>query len=130
MALSRLSKRELADFLVSCPADLCDRVLELREWVLKTAREASETIAFHALCYYKAGVPYGVIGGNVCGIGWRDGCVIVSFVHGASLPDPAGRLIGNGKAMRRLRYSPDEPLDRAYLKKLLRAAVAHDPTRP
>ncbi len=127
MPAPRINPQELADFLARCPADLCDRVLELREFVLRCAPRAAETIAFKSLCYYKPDMPYGVIGGHICGIACRGDRVILSFIHGASLPDPARQLVGRGKAMRRIELAASEKLDRVYLRKLLRAAIRHDP---
>ena len=46
----------------------------------------------------------------------------VGFFHGASLPDPAGLLLGSGKRMRHVKLRLDEPVDEAALAELIAAA--------
>jgi hypothetical protein len=118
---------EVARFLDSCPAELCDLILELRELVQKAAPEAAEKIAFNSLCYYKPDHPYGVIGGNICGIGLRNDRVYLSFIHGAFLPDPEGLLQGTAKAKRHIEIRTPNDIRRAAFRKLIRAAVAYTP---
>ena len=50
--------------------------------------------------------------------------VNVGFFHGASLPDPAHLLEGNGKFMRHVKLRPATPTDAAVLTKLIEAAWA------
>ena len=123
----RLTGGEVARYLDTCPGELCDLVLELREFVLNAAPEAAETIKFNSLCYYKPDQPYGVIGGNICAIYARDDCVHLGFIHGAFLPDPEGRLQGTAKAKRYIELRSSKDLRRSALEKLIRAAVAHQP---
>ena len=135
----RLTGGEVARYLDTCPGELCDLVLELREFVLNAAPEAAEaeqalreeaaaeTIKFNSLCYYKPDQPYGVIGGNICAISARDDCVHLGFIHGAFLPDPEGRLQGTAKAKRYIELRSSKDLRRSALEKLIRAAVAHQP---
>jgi hypothetical protein len=118
---------ELARYLDTCPADLCDLILELRELVQDTAPHVHEAIKFNSLCYYKPDQPYGVIGGNVCGIGVRHDCVYLSFIHGAFLPDPDGLLEGTGKAKRQIAIRTRADIRRNAFRKLIRAAIAYTP---
>jgi hypothetical protein len=46
-------------------------------------------------------------GGYVCALFPRDGGVNVGFEHGADLPDPHGRLLGEGRRMRDVRIEVD-----------------------
>ncbi|MCU1663169.1 MAG: hypothetical protein JWR58_3234 [Pseudonocardia sp.] len=46
-------------------------------------------------------------GGYVCALFPRDGGVNVGFEHGADLPDPHGRLVGEGRRMRDVRIEVD-----------------------
>ena len=50
--------------------------------------------------------------------------VNVGFFHGASLPDPARLLQGNGKHMRHVKLKPRMPTDFALLNRLIEAAYA------
>lgn len=51
------------------------------------------------------------------------------FYYGADLPDPAGLLEGEGKAMRRVKIASREELERPALTALLKAASTHLPKR-
>jgi hypothetical protein len=50
--------------------------------------------------------------------------VSLCFIHGASLADPSGLLLGSGKQTRFLRVASAEDLDRSEVETLLAAAVA------
>ena len=50
--------------------------------------------------------------------------VNVGFFQGASLPDPARLLQGNGKFMRHVKLRPDTPTDAASLSRLIEAAYS------
>lgn len=127
MKRERLTGAEIAKLLRDEPEDLCDLAMELRKFVLSVAPQLSETIAFHALCYYKSGQPYGVIGGNVCLIAPRDDCLHLAFIHGASLPDPEGLLMGNAKAKRFIRLRSMRDIQPRAVRKLLRSAIEFNP---
>jgi hypothetical protein len=51
--------------------------------------------------------------------------VNVGFFHGATLPDPARLLQGNGKFMRHVKLNPRTPTNTAALTMLIDAAYAH-----
>ncbi len=128
MSSQWLDGAEVARFLADCPADLCDLILELREFVQKTTPEAHEAIKFNSLCYYLPDRPYGVIGGNICAIGVRHDSIHLGFIHGALLPDPDGLLQGSGKAKRHIEIRQDGDIRRRAFAKLIRAAVKYNPT--
>lgn len=48
--------------------------------------------------------------------------VNVGFFHGASLPDPSGLLVGEGKYMRHVKLKPGVSADQAALEQLISAA--------
>ena len=48
--------------------------------------------------------------------------VNVGFFHGATLDDPAGLLIGNGKRMRHVKLTPGRDVDSAALRGLIETA--------
>jgi len=127
MSTKRLDWSEIEGIIEGWSGETCDLALELREFVLEVAPEAAECVAYNSLCYYIPGRPYGVIGGNVCGIGVRGDHVELGFIHGAFLPDPEGLLEGKGKAKRHLVIRTRKDFRRGAVKRLIRAAVAHDP---
>ncbi|MFH1419695.1 MAG: DUF1801 domain-containing protein [Planctomycetota bacterium] len=127
MTLQRLDWDDIAKLIRDWPHELCDLALELRDFVLATAPELAETIAFNALCYHKPGKPYGVIGGNVCLIAPRGDSLHLAFIHGASLPDPNGLLQGKGKAKRHIELRTREDIRHRAFKSLICAAIAHAP---
>ncbi len=128
MPSQRLDGDAITNLLRPWPDEVCDVALELRDFVLETAPELAETIAFNALCYFKPERPCGAIGGNVCLIGPGDDCLHLGFIHGASLPDPDGLLQGANKAKRHIELRTGKDLRRRTFKKLLRAAIAYEPT--
>jgi hypothetical protein len=127
MAQPRLDWNDIEKLLKGWPDEACDLALTLRDLVLEVGPELAETIAFHALCYHKPGHPYGRIGGNVCMIGLHDDRVQLAFIHGAGLPDPDKLLQGTGKAKRHIEVRSAKDIHRGALKKLIRAAIAHQP---
>ena len=127
MTARQLSGPELAKHLAECPDELCDLVLELRALVCEVAADAAESIKFHALCYAKPGQPYGVIGGNVCMIEWREDHVRLSFIHGAFLPDPDGLLQGTAESKRCVEIRSSVDIARPAVAELIRAAVSYSP---
>ena len=127
MTGDRLPLAKLEGVLASWPEGLRDLALATRALVLEVAPGLAETIAFGALCYYKAGAAYGTIGGNVCLIDEKRGALRLAFLHGASLPDPEGLLEGTAKAKRDLGIRDLDDLRRPAVADLIRAAVAHDP---
>ncbi len=123
----RLTPEQIARVLGDCPDELCDVVLELRDLVCKVAPAAAEAIKFGALSYFKPDQPYGSIGGNVCMIGWREDCVHLAFIHGASLPDPDGLLKGTAKAKRFVEIRSRVDLRQPAITHLIEAALAYTP---
>jgi hypothetical protein len=123
----RLQAGEIARVMEGWPDDVSDLAWELRDVVLKIGPDLAETVAFNSLCYYKPRQPYGVIGGNVCGIGHRGDCLHLGFIHGASLPDPQGLLQGTGKAKRHVELRTSRDVRRRAVGDLIRAAIAFRP---
>jgi hypothetical protein len=128
MSENWLSMHEVEAVLRDCTGDNVDLVLELRDVVREVAPNVTEAIKFHSLCYFKPGMPYGSIGGNVCGIGEHRGTVYLSFIHGAALPDPERLLQGDGKAMRKVPIRSSADIQRPAIKRLIKASIRYDPT--
>jgi len=55
--------------------------------------------------------------------------VNVGFFRGATLPDPAGLLVGDGKYMRHVKLRPDSVVDASSLEALITAAYLDMRTR-
>jgi hypothetical protein len=49
--------------------------------------------------------------------------VNLGFCHGASLPDPARVLEGEGKKMRHIKFKNERDLERPFVRRYIRAAV-------
>lgn len=114
----------MARHLAKCPDELGDIVLALRGFVLKNAREVDESIKFGALSYQLPNAEYGAIGGNVCLIDFRKGQVALGFIHGASLPDRSGLLMGTAKSKRFLIIRTMADARRRAVGTLIKAAIS------
>jgi hypothetical protein len=55
-------------------------------------------------------------------VGVHSAHVSIGFFHGASLPDPAGLLEGNGRYMRHVKLKPGVAIDESALDALIAAA--------
>src|SRR5690349_15419981 len=97
---ARLSSAALRDWLAFEEPAVRRIALEVRRMVLRAAPRAEEGMKFRCPCYWHAGAFFGSIGGNVCVIEVKRGGVVLSFILGADLPDPAGLLRGKAKAKR------------------------------
>ena len=128
MATERLHPSQIAGLTAAWPEDVRGLARAARTLVLGIAPALAEKIAFHSLCYFKPDVPYGAIGGNVCLVSGKDDHLELAFLHGASLPDPAGLLQGEGKAKRRIPIRTQADLHQPAITDLIRAAIAYEPT--
>ena len=124
----RLPADEIERLMADWPESARSLARAARDVVLAVAPGVSEKVAFGALCYYKAGAPYGVIGGNVCMLDARGAELSIGFLHGASLPDPEGLLKGEAKAKREFIVRESADLTLPALAALIRAAVDFDPS--
>lgn len=98
-------------------------VRTLRKTILSAAPSAVEAIKFHVLCYYHADAWFGSIGGNICMIEVKQGRVLLTFIHGALLPDPAGILYGRGKSKRFVRIADCDAAASSPVADLVRASA-------
>ena len=101
-------------------------LLAARRAILKTVPACHEHVKWGALSYQKPD-PDGAVKGGICQLAHWRGKVLVGFIHGAFLPDPARLLQGTAKAKRTLPIP-----DAAFLKNrrfldLLRASARFDP---
>ena len=127
MSSEWLDGQTLADWLDQQPPELCDLIITLRDLVQDTIDNVEESIHYGSLCYTKPNQPYGMFGGNVCGIGVKHGVVQLGFIHGAFLPDPHGLLEGTGKSKRHISIASTRDIKRREFKALMRASMAYTP---
>lgn len=120
---ARLSRKDRSRHLMEARPATRRIVDALRTTILKAAPEAHEAIRFHVLCYFHADSFFGSIGGNICMIETKPKGVLLSFIHGALLNDPADLLFGKGKSKRFVRVDSVEDARRSALTKLIRAAA-------
>lgn len=110
---------ETADAWYDDCAEWRDEVTALRAIVLGAG--LSETVRWKHPCYTDAGK-------NIALIGWRRDCALVSFLKGALITDPRGRLVqpGQDRSARYLPFASIEQIheERAYLLERIAEAVA------
>ncbi len=101
-------------------------VVWLRQLVRRAAPTATETVLWGGLSYHLAFLG-GRVKGAVCQIGVKRNVVVLAFIHGVLLPDPAHLLRGTGKSKRCVRVEYVGQYPAATLARLVRSAVE---TRP
>lgn len=90
----------------------------LRDIVRSEAADAAEAMKWGQPCYTRNAL--------VCYLQRAKTHVTLGFYQGARLPDPEGRLVGSGKQLRHVRFSPGEKIDEALCRALIREAVRLD----
>ncbi len=126
MAPSRLSRAALSLHLRAESPAVRRTALALRKAVLAAAPGAAEAIKFHVLAYYHEDAFFKSIGGNICMIEVKRGRVVLSFIRGSGLPDPAGLLHGTGKHKRFVDVRDAAFAARREIAGLVKAAAAQD----
>ena len=129
MSSHRLDSRALAAHLHKHDASARKLALQLRALVLQTVPQAAESVKFGSLAYSRPGEPFGCIGGNICMIEVRGDRVRLSFIHGASLADPRGLLLGRAKAKRFVEIRSLSDLRRPGLRALIGEAGRFRPAK-
>jgi hypothetical protein len=125
-----LNAAELAAFLDTVAREHRGIVLKLRRVVRHCAPGAAEATRFHSLCYFRPSRPFGAIGGNICMIEADGRGVRLSFIHGASLPDPCTLLRGKAKAKRFVPIRSAGDSRREEVRDLIRAAAGDGQEAP
>jgi hypothetical protein len=113
---------QLVGFLTAYDRNISDLALALREVILEEAPDASESI----YQVYTVAVWFGFSGkmkDMFCYIATNAGHVNLGFPRGASLPDPNGVLEGTGKAMRHIKFASHSEVERAFVRRYIRAAM-------
>jgi len=122
----RLSRAALAEHLRAHSPATRRTVLSLRNAVLADAPSAAEAIKFHALAYYHDDAFFKSIGGSICMIEIKKGNVILSFIRGNDLPDPARLLYGAAKHKRFVNIPDPDFAASLEVAALIRAAAAQE----
>lgn len=118
MAAKSRSSEKVGAFLATVKPPQREIVKALRQMILETAPELTETV--------KWGMPAYTLRGNVVYIAPYSAHVNLGFYRGAELADSKGLLEGTGKGSRHVKvHSPEEARSNA-LKNLVRKAVALD----
>jgi hypothetical protein len=99
-------------------------VVELRDWIFRTAPDLTESIKWNVLCYSGRKL--------VCGLSACKKHVAITFFRGTELGDPGGLFDPNGEgntSIRTVRVTSLAKLNRRALAELLLAAVDLDAQR-
>jgi hypothetical protein len=121
-----LSLHEVDEIFASQPAELLDIVHELRNLIVLVLPSAAEKRVWQGLAYFDP-ARGGVIKGGLCQISIKNQAVILSFIHGAFLPDPDHLLAGTARYKKEIRLTAYEQTPWPALQELLQASAAFDP---
>jgi hypothetical protein len=118
--------REVERYLESSSPELRDIVLQIRDLVWKAAPSATETIRRRDILYYypERGGP---VSAGICLVSLRPDHVILSFIHGAFLPDPAGLLRGESRYKRYVCIETYDGAPWEALQDLIAASASFNP---
>jgi hypothetical protein len=115
------------DFLAPYSAGVAHLVLALREVLLMEAPDAVEMIYKN----HKSAVWFGFgpkVKDMFCYVAAATSHVNLGFCYGAMLPDPDHVLEGEGKRMRHIKFKSERDLARPFVRRYIRAAIAHAKT--
>jgi hypothetical protein len=98
---------EFVDLLASYDPEVAETALTLRERLRASHPEFEEKVyhGWRGLGFHHPEAGY------VCAIFPRSKSVYLSFERGIRLPDPEGRLVGAGKMVRSLEFTPSDEID-------------------
>ncbi|MGE3109471.1 MAG: DUF1801 domain-containing protein [Phycisphaerales bacterium] len=120
---ARLTPTEFAVHLAEVTGEARRVVMAARRLVLGLVPSATEAIKFGVICYFHDRAYFKSIGGNICMLEIRRGRVVMSFIRGASLPDPAGLLYGTGRFKRFMDLPDVRSVRRRAVAEMIRAAA-------
>jgi hypothetical protein len=102
-------------WIAAAPEPQRSQLRALRDIVRSAAPDAAEAMKWARPCYTRKTL--------LCYLHRAKSHVTLGFYQGARMADPAGRLVGSGTQLRHVRFAPDEPIDAALCKALIREAV-------
>lgn len=106
------------EWLSNAPLPQRAQLQELRAIILALAPDASETLKWGQPCYSRQAL--------FCYLQRANAHVTLGFQKGALMADPDKRLLGDGKQMRHIKFTPREAIDRALCVALIEEAVRLD----
>ncbi len=112
----------LLGFLEAYDRPIADLALALREIILEEVPDASEWI----YQVYTVAIWFGFSGkmkDMFCYIATNRRHINLGFPRGSTLPDPNGVLEGEGKAMRHIKFASQRDLERAFVRRYIRASI-------
>ena len=117
---------ELLEFVSRYDAAIQSLILGLRRMLLQEIEPCHEyVLAMPSKTVLLYGVTDRVLADCVCGIAPYRRHVNLMFYRGAELPDPGGRLAGDGKRMRHMTLKRLADLDRPEIRAYVRRARKH-----
>jgi hypothetical protein len=122
-----MSHPSVKGFLEALPPQTRKLVSPLRNVVLHTLPQATESLLWGGLSYHRPEVG-GRVKGAVCQIGVKRDQVRLDFIHGIRLVDPEGLLQGDQKSKRFVPILTIADANRPEIVNLIRQAAALDPT--
>lgn len=121
-----LPTRDVERYFSYLSPDWLDLILELRSQIFKITQQACEVFHSRGLSYYFADRG-GPVSAGICQIVIKEDHIRLGFVHGSFLPDPAGLLEGDRKAMRYVRITSYDQAPWNDLVHLIEASSRFDP---
>lgn len=113
---------QLLDFLSACDSPVSGLALALREIVLEEAPDAIEKVyRNHPSAVWFGSGPK--MKDMFCYIATARSHVNLGFCRGALLADPNHVLEGEGKVMRHVKFRSERDVERAFVRRYIRAAV-------
>jgi hypothetical protein len=121
-----LPTRDVERYFSYLPPDWLDLILELRSQIFRIAPHACEVFHSRGLSYYFADRG-GPVSAGICQIVIKEDHIRLGFVQGSFLPDPAGLLDGDRKAMRYIRITSFDQAPWPDLIQLIEVSSRFDP---
>ncbi len=113
---------QLIGFLEAYNRPIADLALALREIILEEVPDAFESI----YQVYTVAIWFGFsekMKDMFCYIATNAGHINLGFPRGSTLPDPNRVLEGDGKAMRHIKFSSLNDLERSFVRRYIRASI-------
>jgi hypothetical protein len=113
---------QLLEFLQAYDRPIVDLALALREIILEEVPDASETI----YQVYTVAIWFGFSGkmkDMFCYIATNARHINLGFPRGSTLADPQRVLVGDGKALRHIKFASERDLERPFVRRYIRASI-------
>ncbi len=98
---------------------------ELAQWVRSILLDAEPDLEQRVYRGWQAVGFHDAEAGYVCALFPSPERLLLTFEHGAALPDPEGVLIGNGKQVRSMLVAASDERTAGVIRQLLEQAIVH-----